>query len=208
MTLATAPYNDQRPGTAGLRKQVTVFQQSNYLENFIQAIFDAQSGFEGETLVIGGDGRYFSETAIPTIIRMAAANGFARVILGQNGLLSTPNSSLAIRKYGAFGGIILTASHNPGGPAGDFGVKYSMGNGSLATEALTGSIYAHTQSISEYKTSDIELPNISRTGEFSIDDFTITILDTVADYAELMGEHLRFRSNQITADIRSILIAI
>ncbi len=185
-TVETTPYKNQQPGTAGLRATVKVYQQPNYLENFVQSLFNALSGFEGQTLVLGGDGRYFSETAIPSILKMAAANGFGRVLIGQNGLLSTPNVSLAIRKYKAFGGIILTASHNPGGPDGDFGVKYSMSNGSLATPVVTDAVYKCTKVIDSYKTLDVPDPDVSQVGTFTLGDMTVEVIDTVADYAELM----------------------
>ena len=186
-TVQTKPFADQRPGTAGLRKRVAVYVQPHYLENFVQSIFDAQPEHDGETLVVGGDGRYFCEVAIPTIIRMAAANGFGRVLIGQNGLLSTPNTSLTIRKYKAFGGMILTASHNPGGPNGDFGIKYSMSNGSLATETLTEAIYERTKTINEYRTLDTPDIDVSQVAEFRVGDLTVQVLDTVDDYAQLMG---------------------
>src|SRR5487761_1901442 len=153
-TLATQPIAGQRPGTSGLRKKVTVFQQAPYLENFVQSIFDALEGVAGQTLVLGGDGRYFNDTAIQTILRMAAANGVGRVLVGQHGILSTPAASCVIRKRAAFGGIILSASHNPGGPQGDFGIKYNTGNGGPAPEKITDAIYARTQAISEYRISD------------------------------------------------------
>ena len=182
----TTPYEDQRPGTAGLRKRVTVFQQPNYLHNFVQSLFNALSGYEGQTLVIGGDGRYFNETAIPIIIKMAAANGVGKVLIGRNGWMSTPNTSLTIRKYKAFGGFILTASHNPGGPQGDFGIKYSMGNGSLATEAVTESIYAQSRIIREYKILETADPDVSRLGTYRVGDMTLQVIDPVIDYAALM----------------------
>ena len=128
-TISSTPFSDQKPGTSGLRKKVTVFQREHYLENFVQSIFDSLEGFTGETLVVGGDGRYYNDVAVHTILKMAAANGFGRVLVGQSGLLSTPAASCIIRKYNAFGGIILSASHNPGGPDGDFGIKYNIGNG-------------------------------------------------------------------------------
>ena len=144
LTVATAPFEGQKPGTSGLRKKVTVFREPHYAENFIQSIFDSLEGFAGQTLVIGGDGRYYNADVIQTAIRMAAANGFGRVMVGQNGLLSTPAASHLIRKYKAFGGIILSASHNPGGPDGDFGIKYNAGNGGPAPEKLTDAIFART----------------------------------------------------------------
>src|SRR5882724_10391247 len=150
-TVATKPYPDQKPGTSGLRKKVPVFQQRKYAENFIQSIFDALEGYEGKTLVIGGDGRYFNHEVIQTAIRMAAANGFGRVLVGRDGLLSTPAASNVIRQYRAFGGIVLSASHNPGGPDGDFGIKYNASNGGPAPEKITDLIFAKTTTIGSYK---------------------------------------------------------
>ena len=132
-----------------------VFQQPNYAENFIQSIFDALEGFAGKTLVIGGDGRYFNREVIQIAIRMAAANGFGKVMVGQGGILSTPAASHVIRKYKAFGGIILSASHNPGGPHEDFGIKYNIGNGGPAPEKITDAIFARTKAITSYKIADI-----------------------------------------------------
>ncbi len=191
-TIKTDVYDDQAPGTAGLRKKVKVYEQENYLENFIQSLFNALEGYEGKTLVVGGDGRYFSERAVPTIIKMAAANGFGKVLIGQNGLLSTPGVSCTIRKYKAFGGIILTASHNPGGPNGDFGVKYSMSNGSLATEVVTDAIYEWTKKIEEYKIIDCEKPDVSKVGTYKLGDMEVEIIDPVTDYVELMEELFDF----------------
>jgi phosphoglucomutase len=148
-TVATTPFEDQKPGTSGLRKKVPVFQQPGYVENFVQAIFDSLEGFAGETLVVGGDGRYHNREAVQTILKMAAANGFGRVLVGQGGLLSTPAASCVIRGRGAFGGIILSASHNPGGPHGDFGIKYNIGNGGPAPEKVTEAIFERTRSIRE-----------------------------------------------------------
>ncbi len=147
--VATTPYADQKPGTSGLRKKVPVFQQPNYVENFIQSIFDSLEGFAGKTLVIGGDGRYYNREVIQIAIRMAAANGFGRVLVGQGGILSTPAASHVIRKYKAFGGLILSASHNPGGPHEDFGIKYNIGNGGPAPEKITEAIFARTKAIDE-----------------------------------------------------------
>src|SRR5882757_9107355 len=152
-TIATRPFDGQKPGTSGLRKKVTVFQQSGYLENFVQSIFDSLEGFAGDTLVLGGDGRFHNLAAIQTILRMAAANGFGRVLVGQNGILSTPAASCVIRKHAAYGGIILSASHNPGGPEGDFGIKYNTGNGGPAPEKITEAIYANTQKVTRYLTT-------------------------------------------------------
>ena len=146
-TVATTPFDDQRPGTSGLRKKVTVFQQPRYLENFLQSIFDTVPECRGKTLAVGGDGRYHNREAIQTILRMAAANGVSRILLGRGGLLSTPAMSCVIRKYGTVGGIILSASHNPGGPDGDFGVKYNIANGGPAPEHVTEAIYARSRTI-------------------------------------------------------------
>ena len=153
-TVATKPFDDQKPGTSGLRKKVPHFQQPNYVENFIQSIFDSLEGFEGETLVIGGDGRFYNREVIQIALKMAAANGFGRALVGRGGILSTPAASNVIRKYGAFGGIILSASHNPGGPTEDFGIKYNIGNGGPAPEKITEAIFARSKEIDEYRILD------------------------------------------------------
>ncbi len=182
----TQPFTDQKPGTSGLRKKVKVFQQPHYLENFVQSIFDSLEGFAGQTLVLGGDGRYGNREAIATILRMAAANGFGRVLVGRDGLLSTPAASCVIRKYKAFGGIILSASHNPGGPDGDFGIKYNTGNGGPAPEKITDAIYARSREISEYRILDEPAPAIDQVAEFTLGEMRVSVIDPVADYAELM----------------------
>jgi len=184
--IATQPYNDQNPGTSGLRKKVKVFQQPGYLENFVQAIFDSLEDFTGKTLVLGGDGRYFNRVAIQTIIKIAAANGFGELIIGQGGLLSTPAASHVIRKYAAFGGLILSASHNPGGPDEDFGIKYNVGNGGPAPEKYTNAFFQRSQVIDSYKTTAIEDVDLDSIGSQQIDELKITIIDPVTDYAELM----------------------
>ena len=156
----TRPFAGQRPGTSGLRKKVAVFQQPHYLENFVQSIFDALDGYAGATLVVGGDGRFYNDTAIQTIVRMAAANGFGRILVGRRGILSTPAASCVIRKRAAFGGIVLSASHNPGGPDGDFGIKYNAGNGGPAPERITEAIWKKSEAIERYRTlaaPDIDL---------------------------------------------------
>ena len=159
-TISTQPYNDQKPGTSGLRKRVSVFQQPHYLENFVQSIFDTIAAPAGATLVLGGDGRYYNRQAIQIILKLAAANGFGRVLVGQGGILSTPAASCVIRKYQTFGGIILSASHNPGGPDGDFGIKYNTGNGGPAPEKITDAIFANSKQISTYKIKDApDLPS-------------------------------------------------
>jgi len=185
-TITTQPYNDQNPGTSGLRKKVKVFQQPGYLENFVQSIFDSLHDFTGKTLVLGGDGRYFNRPAIQVIIKMAAANGFGELIIGQGGLLSTPAASHIIRKYNAFGGLILSASHNPGGPDEDFGIKYNVSNGGPAPEKYTNAFYQRSLTIDNYKTAHIEDIDLDRIGTLKIDGLSITIIDPVADYAELM----------------------
>ena len=191
-TIATTPFHDQKPGTSGLRKKVKVFQQPHYLENFVQSIFNSLEGYEGKTLVIGGDGRYGNLEATHTIIEMAAANGFGRVLVGCDGLLSTPAASCVIRKHEAFGGIVLSASHNPGGPDEDFGIKYNIGNGGPAPEKITDAIFAHTQTISEYKKIDAAEMPLDKEHDFKIGEMAVTVIDPVADYAELMRELFDF----------------
>ena len=185
-TVSTTPYQDQKPGTSGLRKKVPVFAQPNYAENFIQSVFDCLSGFEGKTLVIGGDGRYYNDVVIQKAIRMAAANGFGRVLVGQNGILSTPAASHIIRKYEAFGGIILSASHNPGGPEEDFGIKYNASNGGPAPEHLTDAIYERTKTIETYKTVQAPDIDLSKTGNYDTAGMAVEVIDPVSDYAALM----------------------
>ncbi|CCF20478.1 Phosphoglucomutase [Pseudorhizobium banfieldiae] len=185
-TVPTAPYKDQKPGTSGLRKKVPVFAQENYAENFIQSIFDSLEGFEGKTLVIGGDGRYYNREVIQKALKMAAAAGFGKVMVGQGGILSTPAASNIIRKYGAFGGIILSASHNPGGPSEDFGIKYNIGNGGPAPEKITEAIFERSKIISEYKIADAPDIDLDMAGSFALAGMTVEVVDPVADYAELM----------------------
>jgi phosphoglucomutase len=185
-TVTTQPYNDQNPGTSGLRKKVKVFQESGYLENFVQSIFDSLEGFTGKTLVLGGDGRYFNRVAIQIIIKIAAANGFGELIIGQGGLLSTPAASHIIRKYNAFGGLVLSASHNPGGPDEDFGIKYNVGNGGPASEKYTDAFYQRSLTIDSYKTANIEDVDLDCICSQQIGELKITIIDPVTDYAELM----------------------
>ena len=191
-TVATTPFDGQRPGTSGLRKKVPVFQEPRYLENFVQSIFDSLEGIRGQTLVVGGDGRYYNRTAIQTITKMAAANGFARILVGQGGLLSTPAASCVIRKHRAFGGIILSASHNPGGPHGDFGVKYNVTNGGPAPEKVTEAIYGRTRSISEYRILDAPDLDLDRLGDSRLGDTAIEVIDPVADYEALMASLFDF----------------
>ncbi len=188
----TQPFNDQKPGTSGLRKKVKVFQQPNYLENFVQSFFDTLIVPAGATLVVGGDGRYYNRHAIQTIIQMAAANGFTRVIVGQAGILSTPAASHVIRKYQTFGGMVLSASHNQGGIHGDFGIKYNIGNGGPAPEKITDEVFAKSKVITQYKIADLPKVDIDSIGEtgfagVNVDEmFTVQVIDAVQDYADLM----------------------
>ena len=193
-TVGTTPFSGQKPGTSGLRKKVRVFSQPGYLENFVQSIFDTLDGQQGKTLVLGGDGRYFNDVAIQIILRMAAAAGFGRVLVGCQGILSTPAASAVIRKLRAFGGIILSASHNPGGPDGDFGIKYNLGNGGPANEAFTDAVYKRTQEISAYhlvESADIDL---GRLGETRIGEMVVCVIDPVADYLELLESLFDFEA--------------
>jgi phosphoglucomutase len=190
-TIATKPFDGQKPGTSGLRKKVTVFSQPHYAENFIQSVLDTLSGFEGKTLVIGGDGRYYNKEVIVTAIQMAAANGFGRVLVGRDGLLSTPAASNVIRQHGAFGGLILSASHNPGGPDGDFGIKYNIGNGGPAPEKITDAIYTNTQKITEYKIERGPV-DLSKIGTSKVGTMTVQVIDPVDDYAALMQKLFDF----------------
>lgn len=185
-TINTTPYSDQKPGTSGLRKRVSVYMQPNYVENYIQAIFDSLDGIAGQTLVIGGDGRFYNDVAIQKAIRIAAANGFGRVLVGQGGLLSTPAASHVIRHHKAFGGLVLSASHNPGGPDGDFGIKYNIGNGGPAPEKITDAVFARSKQIDSYKTLDTPDIDLGRLGTQKVGDMVVEVIDPVADYAALM----------------------
>ncbi|WP_298497408.1 alpha-D-glucose phosphate-specific phosphoglucomutase [uncultured Maritimibacter sp.] len=184
-TIKTAPIEGQKPGTSGLRKKTRVFAEPGYLENYVQAIFDAIEP-AGKTYVVGGDGRYFNDRAIATILRMAAANGVAKVIVGQGGILSTPAASHLIRLNETDGGLILSASHNPGGEDGDFGLKYNIANGGPAPEAITDAIFANTRTITRYKITDEDAPGIDAIGTFSMGNMEVAVVDPVTDYAALM----------------------
>jgi phosphoglucomutase len=185
-TVETTPYGDQKPGTSGLRKKVPVFQQTNYAENFIQSIFDSLEGFEGKTLVIGGDGRFYNREVIQIAIKMAAANGLGNVMVGRGGILSTPAASNIIRKYEAFGGLVLSASHNPGGPTEDFGIKYNIANGGPAPEKITDEVYARSKVIDRYKIADVPDINLDHEGTQDVAGMAVNVIDPVTDYAELM----------------------
>jgi len=186
VTVPTTPFAGQKPGTSGLRKKVKVFSQPGYLENFVQSIFDTLDGQAGKNLVLGGDGRYFNDVAIQTILRMAAAAGFGRVMVGRNGILSTPAASAVIRKHQAFGGIILSASHNPGGPDDDFGIKYNMGNGGPANESFTDAVYQRTQALERYRIIKADDIDLDRLGDTRIGEMRVSVIDPVSDYAELL----------------------
>ena len=190
----TTPFADQKPGTSGLRKKVAQFRQPRFVENFVQAIFDAIADRDGATLVLGGDGRFFNREAVQTILKMAAANGFGRVLVGQGGLLSTPAVSCVIRKHGAIGGVVLSASHNPGGPDGDFGIKYNVANGGPAPEPITEAIFARTKTLSEYRILQMPDLDLDRLGSVRLGDMAVDVIDPVADYAALMETLVDFQA--------------
>jgi phosphoglucomutase len=184
--VSTQPFAEQKPGTSGLRKKVKVFQQPHYLENFVQAIFDTQATLHGGTLVVGGDGRFHNRAAIHTILRLAAANGVARVLVGQGGILSTPAVSCIIRKHATQGGIVLSASHNPGGPEEDFGIKFNVASGGPAPESVTNAIYQRTTEIDQYLTLEAEPIDLDGIGDSQLGEMRVSVIDPVADYAGLM----------------------
>ena len=198
-TVPTQPFTDQKPGTSGLRKKVTVFQGPHYLENFVQSIFDSIAAPQGATLALGGDGRYYNREAIQVILKMAAANGFGKVLVGRGGILSTPAASCVIRKYQTFGGIILSASHNPGGPDGDFGIKFNSSNGGPATETVTEAIFARSKAVSEYRILDAPDVALDALGETTLGVMRVQVIDPVRDYADLMESLFDF------AAIRNLL---
>ncbi len=198
-TVSTTPYTDQKPGTSGLRKRVQAFRQPHYLENFVQSIFDTIAAPPGATLVLGGDGRYYNREAIQVILKIAAANGFGRVLLGRSGILSTPAASCVIRKYRTHGGIILSASHNPGGPDGDFGIKYNTANGGPAPEKITEAIFSASRKIAQYRIADAPDVALDTLGDSRLGNMTVSVIDPVADYAGLMESLFDF------AAIRALL---
>ncbi len=197
MRVATQPIEGQKAGTSGLRKKTRVFMQAHYLENFVQSVLDAvrdSEGFTGKTLAVGGDGRYYNREAIQTIIRLAAGNGFGRVVVGRGGILSTPAMSAVIRRRGLYGGLILSASHNPGGIDEDFGIKYNISNGGPAPESITNLIYENTLKISEYWISehpdiDIDTPGVTTVGETVVE-----VIDPLEDYVSVMEEIFDFQA--------------
>ncbi|MFN3919193.1 MAG: alpha-D-glucose phosphate-specific phosphoglucomutase [Methylohalobius sp.] len=203
----TTPYSDQKPGTSGLRKKTRVFLDNpNYLENFVQSIFDCLPDRQGKTLVLGGDGRFYNRQALQTIIKMAVANGFGTLLVGQRGLLSTPAASHLIRKFKALGGIVLSASHNPGGPEGDFGIKYNIQNGGPAPESYTNAFYQHSLKITEYRIAKIADIDLDRLGEHRFGSTTVRVIDPVSDYAQLMA-HL-FDFDRIRSALRGGVVSV
>ncbi|WP_295311755.1 alpha-D-glucose phosphate-specific phosphoglucomutase [Roseobacter sp.] len=197
VTVSKGPFEGQKPGTSGLRKKTRVFMEAGYLECFVQSVFNAIGGAEGKSFVVGGDGRFFNREAIQTILKMAAANGAAKVIVGQGGLLSTPAVSNLIRQRGTDGGLVLSASHNPGGIDADFGIKYNIANGGPAPENITAGIFDQTQSITEYRTLDAEDVNLAAVGTTSQGNMTVEVVDPVTDYEALM--HTLFDFDKIRA---------
>jgi phosphoglucomutase len=193
-TVNTKPFDNQKPGTSGLRNKVTAFKQEGYLENFVQSLFNSLENLCGKELVIGGDGRYYNDIAVKIIVRMAAANGVAKVIIGQDGILSTPAASCVIRKYKALGGIVLSASHNPGGPKGDFGIKYNIANGGPAPEKITDKIFEETKAIAKYYISDVsnDTIDLTKTGSSVVENMKVEVIDSVSDYAEMMEKLFDF----------------
>jgi phosphoglucomutase len=194
-TITTTAFKDQQPGTSGLRKRVKVFKQPNYTANFVQAILESiPTGSKGATLVVGGDGRYYSKEAIHIIVELSAGNGVSKLIIGKDGILSTPAASNLIRKRKATGGILLTASHNQGGPEFDFGIKYNMGNGGPAPESVTGKIFQVSKSLTEYKKHKIPQFSLSTIGVQKFGELTVEIIDPVVDYVLLMKEIFDFEA--------------
>ena len=192
----TKPYSDQKFGTSGLRKKTSVFVQENYLENAVQSVFDCLDGFEGKTLIIGGDGRFYNDIAIQKIIKMAVANQFGHIIIGQNGLLSTPAVSHLIQKRKAYGALILTASHNPAGKDGDFGIKYNISTGAPAPGSLGDAFSKRCSQIDRFWMVQCEDVDLSKQGETTIGSTLVEVIDSVSDYAQYMQEIFDFKAIQ------------
>lgn len=192
--IATTPYTDQKMGTAGIRKKSKIVTQPNYVENFVQSLFDAIGGVEGQTFVLGGDGRYYNDVAIQKIIKIAAANKMKKLIIGQNGYISTPASSKVLLKNKADGGLVLSASHNPGGINGDFGIKYAVKSGGQCSSKISDAIYARTKEITSYKIYDCEDVDLGKLGVQKIGDMEIEIIDPIIDYVEMMQEIFDFEA--------------
>ena len=191
-TVPTRPIAGQRPGTSGLRKKTAVFREPGYLENYVQAVIDGVGGVAGHTIVVGGDGRFFNDTAIGIILLMLAANGAASAIVGQGGMLSTPAVSNLIRTRGAFGGFVLSASHNPGGEDGDFGLKFNVANGGPAPESVTDAIFARTRTIDAYRILAADAPPLHTIGTATLGQMAVEIVDPVADYVTMMERLVDF----------------
>ena len=191
-TINTQPFSDQKPGTSGLRKKVAHVKQSNYLENFIQAIFNLLSVEEKKLLVVGGDGRFYNDKAIQLVIKIAAANGVKKLLVGKDGILSTPAASNLIRQSGAGGGIILSASHNPAGPNGDFGIKFNNASGSPAPESFTDALFQQASQLTEYRKIEESDVNLAEEAEYSVAGMTVNVIDSVAGYSELMSQLFDF----------------
>lgn len=192
LTISTTAFSDQNPGTSGLRKKVKIFQTPNYVENFIQSLFNSVGDVAGKLFILGGDGRFYNREVIQKILKMAAANKVGHIKVGLNGILSTPAASHLIRKYKAFGGIVLSASHNPGGPFGDFGIKYNISNGGPAPEKVTKAIFEASKAITSYKIEDCGDIDISKLGETHVGSMVVEVIDPVVDYANLMEELFDF----------------
>lgn len=193
ITVPTKPFAGQKPGTSGLRKKVAEVMQTNYLENFVQAIFDSlPEDYKGKTIVLGGDGRYYNDVAIQTIIKMAAANGCGKILVAKDGIFATPAVSATVRARKAYGAIILTASHNPGGPNDDFGIKYNISNGGPAPEDVTNAIYKATTTITQYKTSNLPQIDLSKIASHTFGSFTVEVIDAFSDYVPLLEKIFDF----------------
>ncbi|WP_126174501.1 alpha-D-glucose phosphate-specific phosphoglucomutase [Altericroceibacterium xinjiangense] len=195
-TITTTPIEGQRPGTSGLRKKVATFQKPSYTENFLQSLFDVVQPDSGATLIIGGDGRFYNRTVIQQAIRLASANGYGRALIGRGGLLSTPAASHLIRKHGASGGLIFSASHNPGGPNGDFGIKYNTANGGPAPEAVTEAVYKRSLEIDRWLTLEAPDVDLDALGTSQVGGMTVEVIDPVTDYADLMEQLFDFAAIQ------------
>src|ERR671921_421878 len=201
-TVPTRPFEGQRPGTSGLRKKTRVFMRPGYLENFVQSVFDAvradgPKGFGAEILVVGGDGRYYNREAVQVIIRMAAANGFRTLLVGRAGILSTPAVSAVIRRRKAFGGLVLSASHNPGGIEEDFGIKYNTRNGGPPPESVTERIYAGTQTITRYLTVEHADVDLEREGTHRVANTEVVVINPLEDYTAVMEELFDFEALRV-----------
>ena len=201
-TVPTRPIAGQRPGTSGLRKKTAVFREPGYLENYVQAVIDGVGGVAGHTIVVGGDGRFFNDTAIGIILLMLAANGAASAIVGQGGMLSTPAVSNLIRTHGAFGGFVLSASHNPGGEDGDFGLKFNVANGGPAPELVTDAIFARTRTIDAYRILAADAPPLHTIGTATLGQMAVEIVDPVADYVTMTERLVDLRPHPETLCVR------